>query len=132
MTLQVSARIQHGARKRPEITGTFQVNRTREGTALLLRGIARLRCPASTKPQVKLTNIEPGDRAPDQHPLDLRRALEDREDPGVHGKSHRHTRAGLPIAVRMGYRCPFHAFYDFLLSRARPAGGLPPAGSRVR
>jgi hypothetical protein len=23
------------------------------------------------------------------------------------GQSHRHTRAGLPIAVRMGYRCPF-------------------------
>lgn len=28
-------------------------------------------------------------------------AVEDREDLGVHGKSHRHTRAGLPIAVRM-------------------------------
>jgi hypothetical protein len=31
--LQVSARIQHGVRKRPEITGTIRVNRTREGTA---------------------------------------------------------------------------------------------------
>jgi hypothetical protein len=56
--------------------------------------------------ELGLANVEPGDRAPDQHPLDLRRALEDREDPGGHWKSHRYTRAGPPIALRMGILMP--------------------------
>jgi hypothetical protein len=32
--------------------------------------------------EVSLPNVQPGDRPPDEHPLDFRRALEDSEDPG--------------------------------------------------
>jgi hypothetical protein len=40
---QLSARIQHGIRKRREITGMIRVNRTRERAASLGSGTARLR-----------------------------------------------------------------------------------------
>ena len=36
-------------------------------------------------PQVKLPDVQSGDRPPDQHPLDLRRARENGEDPGDRG-----------------------------------------------
>jgi hypothetical protein len=41
-----------------------------------------------------LPNVQPGDRAADQHPLDLRRALEDREDPGGRGSFRRSAACG--------------------------------------
>jgi hypothetical protein len=67
-------------RRRWEITGTIWTKTTREGAAPLPRGTTHLRCSTSAKPQVRLPNVQPGDRPPDQHPLDFRRALEDRED----------------------------------------------------
>jgi hypothetical protein len=54
-----------------------------------------------------LTNVQSSHGPPDDHPLDFARALKNGEDFGGHGKSHRHTRAGLPIAVRMGVPLPF-------------------------
>jgi hypothetical protein len=39
--------------------------------------------------ELGLADVQPGDRAVDQHPLDFRRALEDREDPGLRGSIRR-------------------------------------------
>ena len=44
---------------------------------------------SSSKPQVRLPDVQPGDRPADEHPLDLRRALEDGEDRGPMGSFHR-------------------------------------------
>lgn len=41
-----------------------------------------------------LPDVEPGDGAPDEHPLDLRRALEDREDHGLRGSLYRPAACG--------------------------------------
>jgi hypothetical protein len=46
--------------------------------------------------QVRLANVEPGDRPPDQHPLDLRGALEDGEDPGDRGSLCRSAACSTP------------------------------------
>jgi hypothetical protein len=46
---------------------------------------AGIRVHGRYNPQVKLTNVQPGDCPPDRHPLDLRRALEDGEDFGGRG-----------------------------------------------
>jgi hypothetical protein len=50
----------------------------------------------SIEPQVRLPNIEPGDRPPDDHPLDLRRALEDSEDLGGRGSFSRSAACEAP------------------------------------
>jgi hypothetical protein len=47
----------------------------------------------------------PGDGPPDQHPLDLRRALEDREDPGGRGSFHR-SAACLTPGYQHGFSTP--------------------------
>src|SRR5487761_1572671 len=59
------------------------------------------RCPGTRQvyPQVRLANVQSGDRPADEHALDFAGALKNREDLGVHGKSHRHTRAGLMLTV---------------------------------
>src|SRR5229473_1344550 len=80
MSPQVSARIQHEARKRREITGTIRVNRTRERAAPLPRTTARLPPDDSVKPQVRLPDVQAGEGAADDQALDLGGALEDRED----------------------------------------------------
>jgi hypothetical protein len=58
-----------------------------------------------------LPNIQPGDGPADEHPLNFARALKNREDLGGHGKSHRHTRVGLPIALCMGAPLPFFLYW---------------------
>src|SRR5216684_2656408 len=64
MSPQVSARIQHEARKRREITGTIRVNRTRERAAPLPRTTARLPPDDSVKPQVRLPDVQAGEARP--------------------------------------------------------------------
>jgi len=53
----------------------------------------------------RLPNVEPGDGAADQHPLDLRRALEDRENPGVTG-SFRSSAAYSTPCYQHGFSTP--------------------------
>jgi hypothetical protein len=82
-TPQVSARIQHAARKQWEMTGMIRAIRTRERGCPARTWDDRLRCSDPVKPQVRLPDVEPGKRPPDDHPLDLAGALEDREDRGL-------------------------------------------------
>ena len=59
-----------------------RTNYTREGPVPLPNRTARLPGTCWVYPQVRLVNVQPGDGAADQHPLDLAGALEDREDLG--------------------------------------------------
>jgi hypothetical protein len=62
---------QHAVRKRREITSTFRTMRTRERAAPFPSLAARPPCTRLVKPQVRLSNVQPGDRAADEHPLDF-------------------------------------------------------------
>src|SRR5580693_1668175 len=83
MVLQVSARIQHGVRKRREITRMIRTNGTREAAAPLCRGTARTTRDTPIKRQVRLSNVQSSHGPPDDHPLNFARSLKDREDLGV-------------------------------------------------
>lgn len=92
MAPQVSAPIQHGTRKRREISGTIRVNRTSEGPphSAMERPAARVNARyirSSGLPYVQSSHCPP-----DDHPLDFRRALEDGEDLRGHGKG-----IGIPV-----------------------------------
>jgi hypothetical protein len=82
MAPQVSAPIQHGTRKRREISGTIRVNRTSEGPPHSAMERPAARVNARYIRGSGLSHVQPSDRTADDHPLDLRGALEDREDPG--------------------------------------------------
>jgi hypothetical protein len=66
------------------------------------RRTSRRDSPPSTghlgKPQVRLPHVQSRDRPPDDHPLDLARALEDGEDPGYTGSLRRSVACG-PHAI---------------------------------
>jgi hypothetical protein len=68
--------------------------RTRERAASLPSETARLLRDDTVKPQVRLPDVQPGHRAPGDHPLDLRCALEDREDRGLADSFRRSAACG--------------------------------------
>jgi hypothetical protein len=83
-----SAWIQHGVRKRREITGINRVNRTRERAASLVGLAARFTRDKPEKPQVSAL-ISPLEQLPrHHHPLDLVRPLINLGDLGVVGVAH--------------------------------------------
>ena len=94
MAFQVSAPIQHAARKRREPTGMNRTIGTREGTTPRGHGTALPLGLRQVYPQVRLPNVQPGDRAPDQHPLNFARALKNREDPSGTGSLRRSAAYG--------------------------------------
>jgi hypothetical protein len=81
--------------------------RTRERAASLPSETARLLRDDTVKPQVRLPDVQPGHRAPGDHPLDLRCALEDREDRGL-ADSFRRSAAcgGAVVSARIQHRIP--------------------------
>jgi hypothetical protein len=72
----------------------IRTNGTREGTAPLCRGTARTTRGTPAKPQVRLSDVQSSHGPPDQHALDLRRSLEDREDLGGTGSLRRSAACG--------------------------------------
>jgi hypothetical protein len=56
-------------------------------------------CPGRTATPVRLANVQPGDRAADDHPLDLTCALEDREDSGLRGSFFAGQRPADPCGI---------------------------------
>ena len=60
------------------IEWAFRVDRAQPGPGYA-RDISEKRID-DRYPQFRLANVQPGDRLPDQHPLDFRRALEEGED----------------------------------------------------
>jgi len=62
----------------------------------LAAGSQRGPCVGTAKPRVRLPAVQPRHRAADEHPLDLRRALEDREDIRISGSFRRSAACWTP------------------------------------
>jgi hypothetical protein len=82
-------------------------NRARRTGCRLCSQASRLPRPRSVTSQVGLPDVQPGDRPDDQHPLDFRRTLEDREDSGLRG-SFRRSAACMTLRYQHGFStgCP--------------------------
>jgi hypothetical protein len=85
----------------------------RSETGLIHSGADRLvfqvyvRCIRWPGAELGLANVEPGDRAADQHPLDFARGLEDREDPVRRGSFRRSAACMRPwYQHRFSTPCP--------------------------
>jgi hypothetical protein len=100
-------RCSHAVRKRRETTGTFRTMRTRDRAGQLQSRPAHLPVHDRYIRSSALPHVRPGNRAPDQHPLDFARALEDGEDPGGRG-SFRRSAACMGPWHQHGFstRCP--------------------------
>jgi len=88
---------QYGFSTGPETTGNNRHVPDNRDTRQAVRPqsrTARLPHLDRIKPQVRLPDVQPGDRPADDHPLDLRGALEDREDRGLADSFRRSAACG--------------------------------------
>ena len=88
---------QYGFSTGPETTGNNRHVPDNRDTRQAVRPqsrTARLPHLDRIKPQVRLPDVQPGDRPADDHPLDLRGALKDREDRGLADSFRRSAACG--------------------------------------